>query len=247
MGHIELAAPVVAHLVPPRHPLAGWPTCSWAPRPVRELKAKQLEKVIYFAANLVTWVDERASRHADLPDLEAELGRRERGQSSKRARAATSPSASRSSRPRLRALEKGRRQGRRHQARQRVATRSDLAAIRERYEAELDLLQRAYDEFRDLFARKIIEDELHLARAARPLRRLLRGRHGRRRHQGAHRPASTSTSRRRSSSATPSTTAEGQAAVGPAQAEGHQAAQDRLARSTAATSHGRRVERPDGR
>ena len=33
-------------------------------------------------------------------------------------------------------------------------------AIRERYDAELDILQRAFDEFRDLFARKIIEDEM---------------------------------------------------------------------------------------
>ena len=37
-----------------------------------ELKAKQLEKVIYFAANLVTWVDEDR-RHTDLPNLEVEL------------------------------------------------------------------------------------------------------------------------------------------------------------------------------
>src|SRR5262249_60009607 len=44
-------------------------------------------------------------------------------------------------------------------ARQRAAEK-DLVAIRERYEAETDLLQRAFDEFRDLFPRKIIEDEL---------------------------------------------------------------------------------------
>ena len=37
-----------------------------------ELKAKQLEKVIYFAANLVTSVDEER-RHTDLPNLEVEL------------------------------------------------------------------------------------------------------------------------------------------------------------------------------
>ena len=39
--------------------------------PKEELKAKQLEKVIYFAANLVTWVDED-KRHDDLASLEAE-------------------------------------------------------------------------------------------------------------------------------------------------------------------------------
>jgi DNA-directed RNA polymerase subunit beta' len=40
--------------------------------PREELKAKQLEKVIYFAANLVTWVDDE-KRHQDLPTLEAEM------------------------------------------------------------------------------------------------------------------------------------------------------------------------------
>src|SRR6478735_3102158 len=40
--------------------------------PKEELKAKQLEKVIYFAANLVTWVD-ADKRHEDLSNLENEL------------------------------------------------------------------------------------------------------------------------------------------------------------------------------
>src|SRR3546814_17218887 len=40
--------------------------------PREELKAKQLEKVIYFAANLVTWVDEE-SRDEDRPNLEKEM------------------------------------------------------------------------------------------------------------------------------------------------------------------------------
>ena len=39
--------------------------------PREELKAKQLEKVIYFAANLVTYVDEER-RQNDLPSVEAE-------------------------------------------------------------------------------------------------------------------------------------------------------------------------------
>ena len=60
MGHIELSAPVV-HI----WYLRG--TRSWLAyllaglEPREELKAKQLEKVIYFAANLVTWVDEDKS------------------------------------------------------------------------------------------------------------------------------------------------------------------------------------------
>src|SRR5918999_1378749 len=43
--------------------------------------------------------------------------------------------------------------------RQRTAEK-EVAQIRERAQAELDLARRAFDEFRDLFARKIIEDEL---------------------------------------------------------------------------------------
>src|SRR6202007_1904613 len=71
MGHIELAAPGVAigYLRGPRSWLAYLLMGTEARE---ELKAKQLEKVIYFAANLVTWVDEER-RHADLPNLEAEL------------------------------------------------------------------------------------------------------------------------------------------------------------------------------
>ena len=63
MGHIELACPRRAHLVPARHvQLARLPPRR--PRRYEELKAKQLEKVIYFAANLVTWVD-IDKRHED--------------------------------------------------------------------------------------------------------------------------------------------------------------------------------------
>ena len=70
MGHIQLEAPVV-HI----WYLRG--TRSWLAyllagiEPKEELKAKQLEKVIYFAANLVTWVDDD-KRHEELPNLEAE-------------------------------------------------------------------------------------------------------------------------------------------------------------------------------
>src|SRR5436305_1696463 len=44
-------------------------------------------------------------------------------------------------------------------ARQKLAER-DIANVRERADAELELVQRAFDEFRDLHGRKIIEDEL---------------------------------------------------------------------------------------
>lgn len=64
MGHIELAAPVT-HIwyfkgVPSR---LGY---------LLDLAPKDLERIIYFAANIVTTVDDEA-RHNDLPDLEAEM------------------------------------------------------------------------------------------------------------------------------------------------------------------------------
>src|SRR5674476_787440 len=71
MGHIELAAPVV-HIWYLRGTRSWLAYLLMGTEAREELKAKQLEKVIYFAANLVTWVDE-AKRHEDLPALEAEL------------------------------------------------------------------------------------------------------------------------------------------------------------------------------
>ncbi|WP_448851618.1 DNA-directed RNA polymerase subunit beta' [Corynebacterium sp. 335C] len=64
MGHIELAAPVT-HIwyfkgVPSR---LGY---------LLDLAPKDLEKIIYFAANIITSVDEEA-RHADLTTLEADM------------------------------------------------------------------------------------------------------------------------------------------------------------------------------
>ena len=232
MGHIELAAPVV-HI----WYLRG--TRSWLAyllagiEPREELKAKQLEKVIYFAANLVTWVDDER-RHNDLPNLEAEL-LEELDDDPQGDRARHRPP-----------VQGGRGRGRRARGRGRQGQRAarpasappskDVAAIRERGEAELELVQRAFDEFRDLHARKIIDDEL--------LWRELRDRYGdyfeggmgadaikslidridfdeeERKLRERHRPGRLGP----------------QAAVGPAQAEGHQAPEDRRRPSTAATS-----------
>ena len=60
MGHIELAAPVV-HIWYLRGTRTWLAYLLAGIEPKEELKAKQLEKVIYFAANLVTWVDEDAA------------------------------------------------------------------------------------------------------------------------------------------------------------------------------------------
>jgi DNA-directed RNA polymerase subunit beta' len=155
MGHIELSAPVV-HI----WYLRG--TRSWLAyllaglEPREELKAKQLEKVIYFAANLVTYVDED-KRHTDLQSLEAEF-LEERDAIRKEQELAIDR--------RYKELEeeaaKLEGEGAKDadvKARQKVADK-DVASLRERYEGELDLLQRTWDEFKSLHARKILDDEL---------------------------------------------------------------------------------------
>lgn len=71
MGHIELAAPAV-HIWYLRG-TRSWLAYLLSGLDVREeLKAKSLERVIYFAANLVTWVDEE-KRQQNLPELEVEM------------------------------------------------------------------------------------------------------------------------------------------------------------------------------
>jgi DNA-directed RNA polymerase subunit beta' len=155
MGHIELAAPVV-HIWYLRG-TRSWLAYLLMGTEVREeLKAKQLEKVIYFAANLVTSVDEER-RHADLPTLEAEMvGEREAIEKEREKELAERWEALE------RELEELEAQGAKESelnARRRAAEK-DAASIRERYDIELDLVTRAFEEFKDLFPRKIIEDEM---------------------------------------------------------------------------------------
>ena len=231
MGHIELAAPVV-HIWYLRGTRSWLAYLLMGIEPREELKAKQLEKVIYFAANLVTWVDDER-RHDDLPNLEAELAE-ERDEIGKETRARHRP-ALQGARGRGRRARGRGRQGHRAQgppARRREGRRRHPRAVRGRARARPAGLRRVPGPARPQDHRR----RAAVARAARPLRRLLRGRHGRRRHQVAHRPHRL----RRgggASSARPSTRGDGpQAPVGPAQAEGHQAAEDRRRPSTAATS-----------
>ena len=152
MGHIELSAPVV-HI----WYLRG--TRSWLAyllagiEPKEELKAKQLEKVIYFAANLVTWVDEDR-RHEDLESLEAEY-LEERDEIRKELDLAIDR--------RYKELEEeaeaAEAEGTDTKKLKRDAEK-EVEAIRERYEMELDLVERAWDEFKSLHSRKILEDEM---------------------------------------------------------------------------------------
>ena len=155
MGHIELAAPVV-HIWYLRG-TRSWLAYLLMGTEVREeLKAKQLEKVIYFAANLVTWVDEER-RHEELPNLEAEMiGEKE---AIERERELELASRQEELEKEVEELEDEGAKDSEIKARRRAAEK-DLTAIRERFDEELELVGRAFEEFRDLFARKIIEDEL---------------------------------------------------------------------------------------
>jgi DNA-directed RNA polymerase subunit beta' len=155
MGHVELAAPVV-HI----WYLRG--TRSWLAyllagiEPREELKAKQLEKVIYFAANLVVWVDED-KRHDELPNLEAELA--EELVEIAKQRDLDIDRKYKQLEAEIGELEAEGAKEADLKARQKLAEK-DIANTRERAEAELELVQRAFDEFKNLHGRKIIEDEL---------------------------------------------------------------------------------------
>jgi DNA-directed RNA polymerase subunit beta' len=154
MGHIELAAPVV-HIWYLRG-TRSWLAYLLMGTEVREeLKAKQLEKVIYFAAYLVTHVDEER-RHADLPNLEAELAseiaeiERQRDLEAERRLSALETE--------LAELESSGAKDSEIRARQRTVER-EVTSVRENAAAEINLAKRAFDELADLHARKIIEDE----------------------------------------------------------------------------------------
>lgn len=154
MGHIELAAPVV-HI----WYLRG--TRSWLAyllgglEPRDEIKAKQLEKVIYFAAWLVSSVDVD-KRHADLPVLEQEsiedreqtLKNREKEIKQRQKDAETE----------LKQLEKEGAKDTDIRARQKQIDK-DLAGITDRYAKETDLIERAFETFGKLHSRMIVDDE----------------------------------------------------------------------------------------
>ncbi|MCD9625755.1 DNA-directed RNA polymerase subunit beta' [Rhabdothermincola salaria] len=155
MGHIELAAPVV-HIWYLRGTRSWLAYLLMGTEAREELKAKQLEKVIYFAANLVTWVDDER-RTEELPNLEAEmLAERDVIEKEREVELAKRFEALETE---LATMEAEGAKDSDIKARQRAAEK-DLQSIRERYEVELDLVTRAFEEFKDIFARKIIEDEM---------------------------------------------------------------------------------------
>ncbi|MCL6091589.1 MAG: DNA-directed RNA polymerase subunit beta', partial [Actinobacteria bacterium] len=155
MGHIELAAPVV-HIWYLRGTRSWLAYLLMGTEAREELKAKQLEKVIYFAANLVTWVDEER-RHADLPNLEVELN--EELADIERTRDLDIDRRYKELEAELAKLEAEGAKDSELKARQRQVER-EVASMRDRAESEAELARRSFDEFRDLHGRKIIEDEL---------------------------------------------------------------------------------------
>jgi DNA-directed RNA polymerase subunit beta' len=155
MGHIELAAPAV-HIWYLRGTRSWLAYLLMGTEPREELKAKQLEKVIYFAASLVVWVNEE-KRDEDLPNLEAEM--LEEKEAIEKERELRLAERQEELEAELGELEAEGAKESELKARAKQAEK-DLAAIREQYEAELELVERAFEEFKDLFGRKIIEDEM---------------------------------------------------------------------------------------
>src|ERR1700734_3244567 len=155
MGHIELAAPVV-HIWYLRGTRSWLAYLLMGTEPREELKAKQLEKVIYFAANLVTWVDEE-KRHQDLPSLENEMA--EEIADIEKKRDLDIDRCFKALEDELKALEADGAKDAEIKARQR-AVEKEIQSARERAQEDAEIAQRSLDEFRNLHGRKIIEDEM---------------------------------------------------------------------------------------
>ncbi|HEY6794819.1 MAG TPA: DNA-directed RNA polymerase subunit beta' [Kineosporiaceae bacterium] len=148
MGHIELAAPVT-HIwyfkgVPSR---LGY---------LLDLAPKDLEKVIYFAAYMITWVDEE-SRHRDLPSLEAQIDV-EKTEIANRRDADVEARAKRLEAD-LAELEA---EGAKGDVRRKVkeSAEREMAQLRKRADADIDRLQQVWDRFKNLKVQDLEGDEI---------------------------------------------------------------------------------------
>ncbi len=159
MGHIELAAPVT-HIwyfkgVPSR---LGY---------LLDLAPKDLEKVIYFAAYMITSVDVD-QRHADLPSLEGKLSVEKQQIANRRDdeinKRATKLEAD------LAELEA---EGAKSDQKRKVkeSAEREMAQVRRRADTEIERLDRVFDRFRTLKVQDLEGDEL--------LYREMRDRYGR--------------------------------------------------------------------
>ena len=148
MGHVELAAPVT-HIwyfkgVPSR---LGY---------LLDLAPKDLEKVIYFAAYMITWVDDEG-RHEALPNLEKQLGVEKKQIASRR------DSDVEARQQKLEAdLAELEAEGAKSEVRRKVreSGEREMAATRRRADQEIDRLDRIFDRFRTLKVQDLEGDEM---------------------------------------------------------------------------------------
>jgi DNA-directed RNA polymerase subunit beta' len=148
MGHIELAAPVT-HIwyfkgVPSR---LGY---------LLDLAPKDLEKVIYFAAYMITHVDEDA-RHKDLPSLEGKIDVERKTMEQRRD--ADIEARAKKLEEDLAALEA---EGAKADARRKVreGAEREMRQIRDRAQRELDRLEEVWTRFRNLKVQDLEGDEI---------------------------------------------------------------------------------------
>lgn len=151
MGHIELAAPVT-HIwyfkgVPSR---LGY---------LLDIAPKTLEKVIYFAAHLITWVDEE-KRHKDLPELEADI--KAEMEDFEKERATRLATRDQEYEKELIELEQAAPSGNLRKAdgeRAEKARAKDIEEINDRVNVELEHLKTLWDTFSKLAPKQIVDDE----------------------------------------------------------------------------------------
>ncbi|MCY4068929.1 MAG: DNA-directed RNA polymerase subunit beta' [Acidimicrobiaceae bacterium] len=154
MGHIELAAPAV-HIWYLRGTRSWLAYLLMGTKPREELKAKQLEKVIYFGANIVIGVDEER-RHEDLPELEAEIRKELDGLEADRVLEITR--CQEQLETELAQAEERDAKATELRALQRQAEK-DIEDTNERSGIDRERVERAWEVFSGLFSRQIIEDE----------------------------------------------------------------------------------------
>ena len=147
MGHIQLAAPVT-HIwyfkgVPSR---LGY---------LLDIAPKSLEKVIYFAAHLITWVDQERL-HKDLPSLEAEM--RAEIDDVEREREVKLRERDEEYIGELEELE-GRGAKKNEIERAEKAKNKDFEDVRARYDEEIGQLQLVWDTLKGMKPKQLIDDE----------------------------------------------------------------------------------------
>jgi DNA-directed RNA polymerase subunit beta' len=147
MGHIELAAPVT-HIwyfkgVPSR---LGY---------LLDLAPKDLEKIIYFAAYLITTVD-KDKRHADLSSIEARMGVEKKRLEDQRD--TNVENRAKKLEEDIAALEA---EGAKGDAKRKVrdSAEREMNQLRNRSQRELDRLDEVLDTFRKLDSKQLIADE----------------------------------------------------------------------------------------